>query len=142
MKFENEMHELGYFGEIFLADVEKGWNADYFYCDQCYDDFIKEWPLAYSARNAEFQCSGIDLNTFFEGSRLSEEFLLEDFQRLIVQLRCPNCCADLGGNIWPYHLPFNVPPGFEVEVEEIYELEKKAPFLLLAHPLSEKFLNW
>lgn len=138
MDFENEEHELACFEDIFLRDIEKGWNADHFYCDHCYDDFIREWPLAYSARNAEFQCAGIDLDTFFSGSRLSKYFLLEDFRRLIVQLQCPNCRNNLGGNIWPYHLPFDVPYGFDQEVEEISELAKKAPFLLLAHPLSNK----
>lgn len=121
--------------------MDKGWNADYFYCDHCYDDFLKEWPLAYSAMEAKFQVACIDLDTFYSGSRLCQYFSQEDFRRLIVQLECRNCGADLDGNIWPYELPFSVPIGFVKLVGEISKIASYAPFLLLAHPFSVRIFE-
>jgi hypothetical protein len=138
MQFDDEQHELRVFDDMFYRDIESGWNADHMYCDECFDEFIAEWPLAYSARKAELQCAQIDLDTFYSGSRLQEVWSKEDFDRLIVQLRCPNCHAPIGCNIWPYHLPFDAPPTFDRDVQEIGELAKRAPFLLLSHPLSQK----
>lgn len=135
MKFDNADHELAVFKDIFYADIEKGWNVGHFYCDYCYDEFIEAWPLAYSARDAEFQCAGTSLSAFFSGSRLRTIFSEDDFERLIAQLDCPNCGSTLAGNIWPYHLPFDIPSGFDSHVEEIAKLASKAPFLLLTHPL-------
>lgn len=108
------------------------------YCDECVDEFIAEWPLAYSANEAEFQRAGIDLNSFYSGSRLCQIFTKEDYDRLIVELSCPNCDSPLRGNFWPYHLPFDAPPTFVSDVQEIAQLAKRAPFLLLSHSLSGK----
>lgn len=141
MEFDSNEDELAFFESLFYGDIEKGWNTDKFYCDHCYDEFLEEWPFAYSAEQAKFQCAGIDLDTFYSGSRLYLYFSIEDFRRLIVQLYCSNCRAVLGGNIWPYHLPFNIPDGFESGVEEIFQIAMKAPFLLLTHPLSKKVLE-
>lgn len=57
---------------------------------------------------------------------------------MIVQLSCPTCGSDLRPEtwIWPYHLPFNIPTGFELAVEEIAKISTKAPFLLLTHPFA------
>jgi hypothetical protein len=141
MQFDDDEHELRVFDDMFYRDVEAGWNANHLYCDDCLDDFVAEWPLAYSAREAELQCGGIGLDTFYSGSRMHQAFTKEDFRRLIVKLECPNCGAPLGANIWPYHLPFDVPKNFHGEMHEIGELAKKAPFLLLTHTLSAKVFD-
>jgi hypothetical protein len=141
LEFDNEDHELAVFEDMFYRDIESGWNVDRFYCDHCYDKFIAEWPLAYSARGAEFQCAGIGLDTFFSGSRLQTHFSPADFRRLIVQLDCPTCDSPLEGNIWPYHLPFDIPKGFISDVEEIGKLAAKTPFLLLQYPLCARIFN-
>lgn len=140
MNFKNDIEEFCYFEALFLSDIEKGWNAHKFYCDHCCDDFLVEWPLAYSARDAEFQRASIDLSSFYSGSRLRQDFTYEDFRRLIVQVKCQHCRAPLGGNIWPYHLPFNVPKRFEANVYEISQIADKAPFLLLDHSFSVEVL--
>lgn len=143
MQFDNEQHELDVFDDIFYRDIESGWNANHIYCDECLDEFIRDWPLAYSARKAELQCRGIDLDTFYSGGRLQEVFSKQDFDRLIAKMRCPNCCAPLGGtiSIWPYHLPFDAPPSFDSDVKEIGALAKHTPFLLLSHSLSLKVFD-
>lgn len=141
MKFDNESHKFAVFEDIFYGDIEKGWNADRFYCDQCYDEFVATWPLAYSARDGEFQVAGIDLQAFFSGSRLRLHFSEADFKHLIVQLSCPTCGAALAGSIWPYHLPFNIPDNFDSDVEEIAKLAATTPFLLLQHPLCVRVFN-
>lgn len=140
LNFDNELHRLAVFEEIFYRDIEKGWNAISFYCDDCYDDFVETWPLAYSAKKAELQRAAIDLETFYSGSRLAQFFTLGEFCQLIVQLSCPTCGSALrsGTWIWPYHLPFSIPSGFEVAVDEIANISIRTPFLLLTHPFAKQ----
>lgn len=141
MQFDDEQHELGVFEDMFYRDIESGWNADHMYCDECFDEFIAEWPLAYSAGEAKLQRAGIGLDVFYSGSRLNQVFAKADYDRLVVKLRCLNCDAPLRGNFWPYHLPFDAPPAFVTDVQEVAELAKRAPFLLLNHPLSQRVLE-
>ncbi|MCH7269560.1 RES family NAD+ phosphorylase [Burkholderia gladioli] len=141
MHFEDEQHELNVFEDIFYREIESGWNADHIYCDNCFDNFVAEWPLAYSARDAELQRAGIDHEVFYSGSRLNQLFTKKDYTRLIVKMSCPNCGAPLGGNFWPYHLPFNIPKTFVQDVREVGRLAKLAPFLLLSHPLSRRLFD-
>lgn len=138
MQFDDEQHELGVFEDMFYRDIESWWDTDHFYCEGCLDNFIAEWPLAYSADKANLQRSMIDLNAFYSGGRLQEAFSKESFDRLIGQLDCPNCNAPLVGSICPYDLPFDAPASFDSDVREISDLAKRAPFLLLTHPLCKK----
>jgi len=54
-----------WFEDEFYAALETWFAADIACCEGCYDDFLKLWPHAYSADNAEFQCSEISLELFY-----------------------------------------------------------------------------
>ncbi len=129
------------FQELFSADIESWFSADIACCDNCYDDFLKKWPLALNANDGEFQCQAIDLNLFHSGSRrISQCFTVEQFEILIKLINCPRCGETLTGNIWPYELPFSYevdPIDFENSIDEIAKLSESTPFLLL----SNRFAN-
>lgn len=133
--------ELDAFEEWFYRDLEKGGTADIACCDACHDDFLAIWPYADSADDYHFQTTSIDLDTFYEGSYLRDEYSKTDFKRLICQLNCPRCGSPLGGSIWPYNFPFNVPPEIEHTIREVGTLARSTPFLLLEHEFCRNVLS-
>lgn len=125
------------FEELFDADIESWFSADIACCENCYDDFIKAWPLALNANDGEFQCQSIDLRSFYSGSRRIRQCYTEDeFNVLIKLVNCPRCDEVLSWNFWPYELPFKYEVdqlGFEESINEIVELSETTPFLLLSN---------
>ena len=133
--------EVQIFREWFYRAVDSWFSADIACCDSCYDEFIAIWPYAYDANDAEFQSNGIPLDCLYSGSRLPEIYSRDDFNRLVKEIECPRCGADLIGNIWAYELPFDIPDNFENTVREIADIASRTPFLLLEHPFCQDILR-
>ena len=125
------------FPEAFFNDLESWFTADIACCDACYADFLALWPHAYSADDAAFQCSSIDLDSFYAGSRLQDLYTKEDFDEYVKDLTCPRCGGQLGPDIWSYNLPFKVDPAFEEIIVEIANLANLTPFLILSHKFAQ-----
>ncbi len=121
-----------WFRDSFIEDLDSWFNADICCCDNCYDKFLQFWPLA---NGLDFQCSSIPLDCFYDGSkRIRESFTKEEFDFLIEEEHCPRCNSRLSGNIWVYSLPFEYDIDtfdFELNIERIYEISQKTPFLIL-----------
>ncbi len=113
-------------------------NADIACCDYCHDDFLNEWPLAYGAEGARFQCNSIDMETFYYGSRLQDFYTKEEFDYFIKKEKCPRCGNSLKFNIWCYELPFTIDSDFEKNIIELDRIRKETPFLLLSNPFAQK----
>jgi hypothetical protein len=126
------------FPEAFSAEVDSWFSADIACCDHCLGDFVNFWPHAYEADDASFQRSAIDLETFYEGSRLADLYTKEEFDTFILDLDCPRCGEQLGSNIWPYSFPFDLDDNVEQYVHEIGQLAQQTPFLLLNHEFATK----
>lgn len=133
-----EAEDKYWFEEYFYRDIEGWFSSDIACCDECYDDFLKYWPHAYSADKAAFQRSSIDLSCFYSGSLLSEVYTEEEFFKFLKLVPCPRCGAELRDNIWPYTLPFDVIPEFEKKLNEITEISESTPFLLLKHEFAKE----
>ncbi|WP_176539448.1 RES family NAD+ phosphorylase [Bacillus cereus] len=126
--------------ELFYRDLESWFDSSIFYCDSCVEDFIKKWPGIYSW-DEDFQRNSIQLDVFYEGSRLGEFFSKEEFIDLFKDIKCPNCGGRVSGNIWPYDMSFDVPDNFEEYIDEIAILADETPFLLLSHPFAKEVYN-
>jgi hypothetical protein len=133
-----EEHKTNVFEELFMHEVESWFTADIACCDNCHDDFVAEWPYAYSADGAKFQCNSIDLRSFYSGSRLSDSYSEEEFQKLLPSIKCPNCGESLTCNIWPYNLPFTPPDDYNITLAELAHRASETPFLLLDYPFCTK----
>ncbi len=133
-----EEEDQYWFEELFYRDLESWFSSDIACCDNCYDDFLKNWPHAYAADNAAFQRSGIDLRCFYSGSRLRDIYTEEQFFKFLRLLECPRCGEELKYNIWPYNLPFDVEAEFERYLIELSELSQNTPFLILKHNFAQK----
>jgi hypothetical protein len=135
---EVEYEDKYWFEELFYRDVESWMSADIACCDHCYDDFLSEWPLAYEAEDAKFQCNSIDMDLFYSGSRLQDWYTKDEFDYFIRKIECPRCGSPLEYNIWCYELPFRVDPDFEQHTVELNRIRKETPFLLLTNPFAQK----
>ena len=136
-----EEEEANVFEELFMHEVESWFTADIACCDNCHDDFVAEWPYAYSADGAKFQCNSIDLRAFYSGSRLADFYSEEEFQKLLPSIKCPNCGQPLTHNMWPYNLPFTPPDDYEIILGELAHRASETPFLLLDYPFCTKVRN-
>ena len=135
MVFEDEYC----FEEIFFDDIESWFSADIACCDNCYDDFLEKWPLAYAAEDSAFQRCGIDLETFYSGSRTLQDLYSKDqFWCFVKDVKCPRCGESLTGCIWPYDLPFDTDEATEEFIDGIAELAQRTPFLLLTHDFARQ----
>jgi len=130
-----------WFVEAFYDAVESWFTADIACCDSCHDEFVALWPHAYSANDGEFQRSCIDLNLFYEGSRLKELYSKGDYDEYIKDMTCPRCGNKLGPYMWPYELPFDVDPDFENTITDIAILADQTPFLILSHDFAQEVYN-
>lgn len=132
--------ELDSFQELFFRDVEKGFSADIVCCDHCFDEFLSTWPYVNFADDCLFQKSSIDLNNFYLGSYLQDYFSKADFDRLICKIDCPECGSPLSENMWLYNFPFDVEEDFKQKINEVLNMAKSKPFLLLDHEFCRRLL--
>lgn len=133
--------ELDAFEEYFYRDLEKGFGADIACCDWCRDEFLEIWPYAAHADSRQFHAGGIDLDTFYGGSYLRDEYTKTDFDRLVSRLNCPRCGNPLVGSIWAYNFPFNLPDDIERIIREVGKVARTTPFLLLQHTFCKQVLE-
>jgi len=139
--FAVDDREIDVFEHLFYRDLESWFSADIACCDHCYDEFIADWPHAYGANEAEFQKQGIDLNTFYSGSRLQLDYTRDQALEFFSQLACPRCLSPLTGNIWAYELPFCVPSSFSTNVDKIIQIAGSTPFLLMENKFCREILS-
>lgn len=125
--------------DSFIADLDSWFSSDIACCDNCYNEFVKQWPLAFFAEDSKFQRQGIDMRSFYDGSRrIKHDYSYEYFVKLIKNINCPMCGAPLGGTIWAYDLPFSIPYNFFRNIREIEQLSQNTPFLLYTNQFSQK----
>lgn len=133
------------FGDIFLQELDSWFSSDIACCDNCYDQFIDFWPLAYDANDHEFQRSGINIDCLYSGSKyLQEYFTKEEYKVLVNTISCPRCGSTIKANIWAYDLPFAADIDifeFELNIETITSLSSQTPFLLLTNSFAQSTLK-
>ncbi|PIL19026.1 hypothetical protein P775_16825 [Puniceibacterium antarcticum] len=134
-------HDEAAFEDVFLQELDSWYSADIACCDRCYKKFLQIWPTAYSAESEEFQRNQIQLDTFYDGSRINAFYSREQFERLLTNMDCPRCGEKLGHTLYPYELPFDVPKGFEEHIVAISTIANETPFLLLKNEFAQTVLK-
>jgi hypothetical protein len=127
-----------YFEDEFIEELDSWFSADICCCDDCYDEFLKNWPRA---NNDAFQRAALPLDCFYSGSRIHSNLTEDECMVLIKNIECPRCGNPLTGNIWLYDLPFLYDidtTDFEKKIEELYNFSKRTPFLLLDNPYAKE----
>lgn len=131
------------FPDDFSADIESWFSANIACCSGCYDEFTIFWPLA---NNIDFECSSIDMQSFYSGSkRCQQNYSEEEFEILISLELCPRCDESLSGRmIWLYELPFKYDINvyqFESNIYDLVRLSETTPFLLLTNKYALEILE-
>jgi RES domain-containing protein len=123
------------FEEYFNRDLESYFTSSVICCDICMSDFVKQWPGAYSQSAALEHWKTID---FINQSRILDDFTGNEIQSLLPGLLCPRCGSSLNDSgFMIYEHPFSLPDDFDDILDEISEIAKKFPFLLLTHPFTK-----
>lgn len=126
---EEETQDI--FEGFFFRDIEKWFSADIACCDDCYDEFVSDWPLVESFNESEFEKSAYHITTIYSGGLLKDVFSEKEFNERIIKIPCPNCNSPLAGNIWPYNMPIEITDEFREKIYEIGTLARTTPSLVL-----------
>lgn len=141
LQISTDYEKFAWFEDLFIAELDSWFTADIACCENCFSDFTKLWSLALKRDDAEWLEAGIDLDSFYEGSRLRDHYSKAEYAYLKEELECPWCLTSLGNIFHPYNLPFELDQLISSSIGEIQKLAKKTPFLLLQHTSCEKILK-
>lgn len=133
----SEIELIDTFCSLFYDELDSWFSSDIACCENCYNEYISKWPSVYS-RYLEFQTNSIDIQSFYSGSRLSMIFSEEQYLELVKNIECPRCGNIIEEIIYSYNFRFDLPENFEEQLEEVEELARKTPFLILLHPLTQQ----
>ena len=131
--------EANHFDCLFEEELDSWFSADIACCAQCFDDFCQQWPLI--VKKDSFQRKALSMDVFYSGSRFSRLYSEDKFYERLQDLDCPRCGAPLGGMIWAYSFPFELPAHFESTIAEVAAIAKRTPFLVLSHPFAKKVFD-
>lgn len=135
IKDENDELNLSFFVDDFIAELDSWFTADIKCCDECYDDFIRNWPLV-EARGKEFY--SIDVESFYEGSRLRDVYSKKQFLDNVHLVKCPRCGSSIKSNFWPFEFEFDDYNSLESEFESLKIFIKETPFIVLKNELANR----
>lgn len=136
MEENTDETDLIWLEDDFVADLDSWFSADIKCCDNCYNDFVENWPTTIK-RSKDF--FAIDLETFYHGSnRVKYSYSLKVFLENIHLVKCPRCGEGLKGNIWPFEFPFDIEENLELEIALLKQNILKTPFLVLKNSLADK----
>lgn len=123
--------------DLFMDECDSWFSADIACCGNCINDFLKNWPFASVAK--EFQNNYMELEHFYESTRLRDCYSKEDFFKFVQLVNCPRCRLQLldSHTFYPYELPFEAVEDFEDIINEIAGLAHNSPFMILKHYFAQ-----
>lgn len=133
---ESEKEDLFYY--LFFHELESWHSTDFFLCDQCIDKFREKYK-GIDLTDISLQY-GMPLYCFHSGSRLSDFFSSDDFNKYLHLIECPYCSRPLEHNFWPYCLSFDIEQ-YKDDIEEISKIATCTPFLLLSNLFATETLE-
>ena len=127
------------FEDIFYHDLESWHTVSSFLCDSCVENFKNDLK-GIVVYDKSFQENAMSLDDLYLGSKnLRSGYTLSEYQKHVKNIACPNCGCYLSCNIWPYELPEGIIEHIG-DIDEIAEISKKAPFMILEHPFAKEIV--
>lgn len=136
---KDEEENLIYFVDDFIAELDSWFSADIKCCDECYDDFVRNWPII-SERGKHFY--SIDVGTFYDGSRLRDMYTKKQFLENVHLVKCPRCGSSIKYNFWPFEFEFDDYDSLEVDFESLKDDIRETPFIVLKNPIADRTFNF
>jgi len=129
------------FKSLFISELDSWFSSDIACCESCLDDFLINWPLAYTADKELFQRNSVDIDSFYSGSRMATFYTKDEYLKYLPLILCPICGNPIKNYIYPYNLPFDIVDGFEQKLEELFSIAYAFPFLLLDNEFAKSIFN-
>lgn len=112
----------------FEHDIEGWFSSDICCCDNCSQVIEEMWPGVHVCTDI-FERQSIDLESFYSGSFLQDDFSQDEYYKYLKHVCCPNCGTPFSKELRIY--PFN----FNFDIEE-YEKDISQIFYGLEHCLN------
>lgn len=127
--------------DLFIGECDSWFSADIACCGSCVNDFLQNWPFASVA--ADFQNNNMDLQHFYESTRLRDCYSKEDYFKFVQLVNCPRCGLQLVDSeyFYPYEFPFDPVEDFEDIINELAGLAQSSPFIILKHYFAQEIFN-
>jgi hypothetical protein len=132
--------QIDIFQDYFERDLESFFSSSVMCCSACVESFETLWPGT-AQRDVKWSDGYITMKYFMENSRIRDVFDQDDIDDFTKYLLCPHCDEPLTEEFWIYEHSFDVPDEFYEWVEEIGDLGRNSPFLLLTHPFAKKVFD-
>lgn len=134
---ESEKEDIFY--ALFYDELESWFSTNFFLCDYCIDEFKEDYK-GVDLTDITLQTNMMPLDYFYSGSRISDYFSSDDFDKYLPIIKCPRCSHQLEYNFWPYYLRFDAKE-YQADLEDISKIASCTPFLLLSNSFATKTLE-
>jgi RES domain-containing protein len=133
MTNSNDDTDFTFFVDDFIAELDSWYSADIKCCNECYEDFIKNWPLVIDRLPDSY---AIDTNAFYDGSRLKYSYTEQEYNENINKVKCPRCGSGIYGVFWAFEFDFDNFEEIEFDFHLLKQEIKETPFIVLKNELA------
>ena len=127
--------DFTFFEDDFMAELDSWFTADIKCCNECYDDFIQNWPLAIDRLPDSYS---IDTKTFYDGSRLKDLYTEKEYVENLQNVKCPRCGTGISGVFWVFEFNFDNFDEIEFDFLLLKQDIKETPFIVLKNELASQ----
>ena len=110
---EEDETYLDFFEEEFITALDSWYSADIKCCEQCYNDFVENWPIAIDRLPDSYL---IDVDTFYSGSKLRFLYTKKQYQSNLYRIKCPRCDSSIESIFWAFNFDFDEFDNLESEL--------------------------
>lgn len=125
------------FEDLFISELDSWFSSDIACCDACIDGFLTDWPNAYTADKNQFQRNSIDVEMFYDGSRMARYYTKDEYLKYLTLILCPRCGSQVKHRIYAYNLPFDIVKDFESNLAELTSISNSFPYLFLDNEFAK-----
>lgn len=135
---EDDDINYDFFEDDFVSALDSWFSADIKCCENCYEDFLANWPLSNDKVEGAYR---INAETFYEGSKLNRTYTKKQYLDNIYRVECPRCGCSLESNFWAFEFEFDDFENLEWDFNSLKDDIRETPFLVLKNNLANKTYN-
>ena len=132
---ENDINLCESFEDIFISELDSDGFGDIKCCNHCSEEFKENWPMSIDRISDLYR---IEIDGFYENSRLSSIYSEDEFYYNLTNLKCPRCSNNLENYFWAFEFDFDSFEDLELEFQSLKNDINETPFLVLKNNLANK----
>tara|TARA_R110000787_G_scaffold52420_3_gene123453 strand:+ start:3644 stop:4618 length:975 start_codon:yes stop_codon:yes gene_type:complete len=130
---ENDVNLCDSFEDIFISELDSDGFGDIKCCNHCSEEFMENWPMSFDRISDIYR---LEVDGFYENSRLSGVYSKEEFYYNLASLKCPRCNNKLENYFWAFDFNFDSFEDLELEFQYLKNDINETPFLVLKNNLA------